>query len=136
MARLQIADLSAVTEAVYQKEFQALHPLLRKEAQLRGQLSRLDAQVSQVRSESHQAEGFHVTGGDVLWHGWESATRRQLNLELAQLRSQKLEAMDRLRKAFGQKQAVETLSAEEQNLKRMKLQKVRMAQGINDNPNR
>ncbi len=73
------------------------------------QLARLDTQLTQIRTDSSQSDGYRVTGADVLWHRWESATRRQLNTELARLRSQKLEALDSLRIAFGRKQAVETL---------------------------
>ena len=124
MARSRISDLGAVTEAAFQKEYQKLRPLLQREARVQNQMARLDAQVSQVRSDSTQTEGYHVTGSDMLWHGWESAARRQLNMELAQLRSQKLAAMDSLRKAFGRKQAVETLSRQEQDQARRKQQKL------------
>lgn len=109
MSRARLSDLSKVTEAAFQKEYQKLHPVLQEEARVMQQLARLDSQLAQVRSESTQSDGYRVTGTDVLWHRWESATRRQLNTELARLRSRKLEAMDGLRRAFGRKQAVETL---------------------------
>ena len=67
--------------------------------------------MQQTRQNSALAEGYRVTGADVLWNGWESATRRQLNMELARLRAQKLSALEALRHAFGRKQAVVELSA-------------------------
>ncbi|MEW2919470.1 hypothetical protein AB1A64_20555 [Ruegeria sp. ANG10] len=111
MKQAALSDLKNVTEAVFQKEYNALRPLLEAEARVQQQLARLDAQVRQSRQDSAAAEGYLVTGTDVLWNGWESATRRQLNMELARIRAQKLSAMDALRRAFGRKQAVTNLSA-------------------------
>lgn len=124
MARARISDLGAATEAVFQKEYQALRPLLQKEAQLQAQLARLDAQLAQVKADSIQTEGYRVTGGDMLWHGWESATRRQLNMEMAQVRAQKLTTMESLRKAFGRKQAVEKLSQQARKQRRREQQRM------------
>ncbi|CUK02995.1 hypothetical protein RUE5091_02439 [Ruegeria denitrificans] len=111
MKHAGLSDLKKITEAVFQKEYNALRPLLETEAHVQQQLARLDAQVLQSRHDSASAEGYCVTGTDVLWSGWESATRRQLNMELARIRAQKLSAMDALRAAFGRKQAVTNLSA-------------------------
>ncbi|WP_170518345.1 hypothetical protein [Ruegeria atlantica] len=110
MKQAALSDLKNVTEAVFQKEYNALRPLLEAEARVQKQLARLDAQVRQSRQDSAAAEGYRVTGTDVLWNGWESATRRQLNMELARIRAKKLSAMDALRTAFGRKQAVTNLS--------------------------
>ena len=59
-----------------------------------------------VAGKARWRMGYRITGTDVLWQGWESSTRRQLNTELARLRAQKLTALDALRAAFGRKQAV------------------------------
>lgn len=110
MKRKQMKDLRVVTEIAYQREQQKLGPLLQQEARILQQLTRLDRQLAEVKTQGAQTDGYKVTGTDLLWHGWESATRRQLNIELARLRSQKLSAMDDLRRAFGRKQAVADLS--------------------------
>jgi len=110
MKKSGLSDLEKVTEAAFQKEYTTLRPLLEAEARVQQQLVRLDAQVRQTRQDSTATEGYRVTGTDVLWNGWESATRRQLNMELARLRAQKLAAMDAVRTAFGRKQAVTNLS--------------------------
>ena len=52
-------------------------------------------------------------GADLLWEGWHSRTRRQLNMDLAKATAQKLRMMDQLRTAFGRKHAVETMAATE-----------------------
>ncbi|WP_371809146.1 hypothetical protein [Ruegeria sp. HKCCD5849] len=98
-----------MTEATFQKKFQELRPILDAEARVRQQLAKLDLQLSQVRTESDKTEGYQVSGTDILWNGWESATRRQLNMQVAQIRAQKLAAVEALRFAFGRKQAVEAL---------------------------
>ena len=105
----RIRELATVADAVFQREHQKLRPLLQREAQLLRQLTRLDSQLAEVKSSSAQAVGYQVTGVDLLWRGWESASRRNLNIELARLRSQKLEAMENLRDAFGRKQAIAEL---------------------------
>ncbi|MCG7521706.1 hypothetical protein [Ruegeria sp. Ofav3-42] len=105
----QISDLEKVTEAAFQREYQSLCPVLDAEARVQHQLACLDAQVQQSRQEIDLAEGYRVTGTDVLWNGWESAARRQLNVQLARLRAQKLAALEDLRIAFGRKQAVASL---------------------------
>ncbi|MBO9448041.1 hypothetical protein [Ruegeria sp. R14_0] len=110
MKRKQLQDLQKVTEAAFQREYQSLRPVLEAEAQLQNQLARLDAQLARTRQEAASTEGYRVTGTDVLWNGWESATRRQLNMQLAGLRAQKLAALSELRVAFGRKQAVAKLS--------------------------
>ncbi|KIC46295.1 hypothetical protein RA28_00285 [Ruegeria sp. ANG-S4] len=112
MKPAQISDLSAVSEAIFQKENQRLRPLLQAEARILQQLARLDNQLAEARTDSSESEGYRVTGTDVLWHRWESTTRRQLNLELARLRAQKMDAMKDLRTAFGRKQAVGELKAQ------------------------
>ncbi len=116
--RRRMTDLLTVTEAGYQREHQKLHPLLQQEARILGRLSQLDKQLAEVNMQCTQTEGYRVTGTDLLWHSWESAARRELNTELARLRSQKLSAMDDLRRAFGRKQAVTELAQRLQQGKR------------------
>ncbi|WP_254055652.1 hypothetical protein [Ruegeria sp. EL01] len=107
----KLSNLKSVTEAVFQKQFQTLRPVLEAEANIQQQLVRLDTQVKQARQDGSKAEGYRVTGTDMLWHGWESATRRQLNLDLARLRAQKREQLDALKAAFGRKEAIARLSS-------------------------
>ncbi|NOE27925.1 hypothetical protein [Ruegeria sp. HKCCD6157] len=118
MTHTQLPDLEKVTNAAFQKQFQALRPILEAEARIKQQLARLDGQLRQARQDSTKVEGYQVSGTDVLWNSWESATRRQLNLQLARTRAQKLAGMEALRTAFGRKQAVETLRKKVQQANR------------------
>ena len=106
----RLTTLSTVAEAVFQREHQKLQPVLQREAQILRQLSRLEAQSMDMKSASARTDGYQITGADLVWHSWEEATRRKLNIELARLRSQKLAAMESLRGAFGRKQAVSELA--------------------------
>ncbi|RLJ97996.1 hypothetical protein [Ruegeria conchae] len=110
MKRDHIESLSSVAEAVFQREHQKLGPLLQHEAKILRQLSLLQAQSVEVKSENSLTKGYQITGADLVWHSWEESTRRDLNIELAKLRSQKLAAIDNLRDAFGRKQAVAELT--------------------------
>ncbi len=123
MKSTKYADFSAVTEAAFQKEYQNLKPVLEEEARIKQQLSRLDGQVQKSRVDAGQTKGYQVTGTDVLWSGWESRTRRQLNMELARVTAQKLASMDALRLAFGRQQAVERLSEMQKAERRLALGK-------------
>ena len=105
----QILPLEKVTDAAFQKQFQQLRPILEAEARIQQQLLKLDTQLNQVRTESRQTEGYQISGTDILWNGWESTTRRQLNMQLAQIRAQKLARLEALRLAFGRKQAIDAL---------------------------
>ncbi len=110
MNRKKLSDLQRATDAVFQKNYQTLRPVIEAEARVQQQLASLNSQVAEVRRDSASAEGYQVTGTDILWNGWESATRRQLNTDLARLRAQKLAAIEQLRAAFGRQQAIRSIS--------------------------
>lgn len=106
----KLSDLVAVTAAAFEKEHQKLRPIMEQEARVQTRISQLDAQLAQVRSTDAEATGYRMAGADVIWYGWEASSRKQLNTELARIRSQKLAMVDGLRQAFGRKQAVEKLA--------------------------
>jgi hypothetical protein len=101
-----LKQMAAVTEAQYLKEHAKIKPILDQEARLRGQLTKLEAQVREARSEADSDMPMKALGADLLWEGWHLNTRRNLNMQLAQVTARKLMAMDRLRQTFGRKTAV------------------------------
>ncbi|MQQ08330.1 hypothetical protein GFB49_07700 [Epibacterium sp. SM1979] len=108
-------QMKRVTEAQYMQEHARVKPILDAEASARAKLAQLDQQVKDAREQSDGdvANGdlaMRSLGADLLWEGWHTRMRRQLNTELAQATAQKLMAMDRLRKSFGRKHAVETMA--------------------------
>ncbi|OIQ33305.1 MAG: hypothetical protein BM562_02725 [Alphaproteobacteria bacterium MedPE-SWcel] len=104
-----LAQMRAVTHAVYLKEHAKVKPILDREAQLRGQLTMLKNQVEQSRSVINSSHEMKALGVDLQWQKWHTNARRDINQELAQITAQKLRAMDKLRHAFGRKHAVETM---------------------------
>ncbi len=119
--KLKMLDqMVAVTEAQYLQEHAKVKPILDREAALRGQLSKLDAQILETRAQADGDHSMRALGADLLWQGWHARTKRELNMQLAQVIAQKLSAMDKLREAFGRKHAVETMAADERKIVRQK----------------
>ena len=123
MKQKMLDQMAAVTEAQYLREHAKVKPILDEEAALRGKLSKLDAQMKETREQSEQDHAMRALGADLLWQGWHSRTRRQLNMELAQVTARKLKAMDQIRKAFGRKHAVETMATQERKNTKMERMK-------------
>ncbi|MFS4581694.1 hypothetical protein [Phaeobacter sp. C3_T13_0] len=113
MKQKMLDQMADVTQAMYLQEHAKVKPVLDAEAQLRGQLAKLDRQIKETREMANSDHAMKALGADLLWQSWHSKTRRQLNMELAQITAQKLRAMDKLRKAFGRKHAVETMATQE-----------------------
>lgn len=103
------SQMSTVTEVMFQREFNSIRGILKEEADLRQSLTRLDAHSDAAKIEQGQDYAMQTIGADILWLAWVSQTRRQLNIELAQVMARKLEAMTHVRKAFGRKEAVKSL---------------------------
>lgn len=108
-----LEQMAAVTEAQYLKEHAKIKPILDHEARLRGQLTKLEVQVREARTEADGDIPMKALGADLLWEGWHLNTRRNLNMQLAQVTARKLMAMDRLRKTFGRKTAVSDMEKAE-----------------------
>ncbi|MEW2911946.1 hypothetical protein [Leisingera sp. JC11] len=113
MKQKMLDQMAAVTAAQYMQEHAKVQPALAREAELRGQLARLNEQVQATREQANGDHAMKALGADLLWQGWHTRTRRQLNMDLAKATAQKLRMMDQLRKAFGRKHAVETMAAAE-----------------------
>lgn len=123
MKQKMLDQMAAVTAAQYMQEHAKIQPVLAREAQLRGQLAKLNDQVQAAREHTDGDQAMKALGADLLWQGWHTRARRELNQELAKATAQKLRSMDQLRKAFGRKHAVETMAADEH--KRHKAEKAK-----------
>ncbi|CRL12402.1 hypothetical protein [Phaeobacter italicus] len=121
MKQKMLDQMASVTEAMYLREHAKVKPVLDAEARLRGQLAKLDRQYQETRELAHSDHAMKALGADLLWQSWHSRSKRQLNMELAQITAQKLRAMDGLRKAFGRKHAVETMAKEERQRRKVEL---------------
>lgn len=108
-ARDTFASVQDVTEARYLAEYRKIQPILAEEARLRGALTRLDDQARAARDVLMDQHAMQATGADIQWQAWVSRTRRQLNVELAQVLARKSAAMEGVRAAFGRREAVKAM---------------------------
>lgn len=109
MSHETLSQISALTETMFQREFSKIREILKEETVLRQSLVQLDAQSKTAEINHAQDCTMKTVGADILWQAWVSNTRRQLNIELAQILARKIEAMVHVRKAFGRKEAVKSL---------------------------
>lgn len=116
MVRQSVLDqMTRVGEALYLREYERIRAVLEEEARITAQIARLDDQVFRIRTEGTGDHGYRSVGADILWQGWESRTRRQLNSELARARAKRLSMMDALKRAFGRKQAIAQIARDEKS---------------------
>lgn len=125
MSRDTLSQMSDVTEAMFQREFSTIQHLLKEESSLRQSLTQLEAQSNTGKINEAQDLSMNTIGADILWQAWVSKTRRQLNIELAQIMAQKIEAMAHIRRAFGRKEAVKRVmeAAHDERRKRVARQR-------------
>lgn len=109
MNRDKLDQMTRAAEAAYLAEHRKIQPLLQEEARLRADLARLQAQADTERQKLAGDLPMQSIGADLLWQGWLVRSRKQLNFELSQVLARKTNAMDRVRHAFGRRNAVETL---------------------------
>lgn len=121
----KLGQMSEVMRALYDREFRAIAAILAEESELRGKLNQLDAQVADNLDVGDNAHSLNVVGAQLLWQGWTSRTRRQLNSDLAQVMAKKLVVMNRVRIAFGRQRAVELMMLTEQRARKHRRAKQR-----------
>lgn len=109
MKQGKISQMSVATQTLFLREYRNIGSILVEEAEIRAKLTRLDARLAQNNGAEADNHMMRAIGADLLWQGWTSRTRRQLNIELAQVLARKSAVMDRVRVAFGRQQAVEFL---------------------------
>ena len=124
MSRKQLKDLHVVAQLRFLQEYAKISDILRDEAQIREQLMRLEQKSRQVEAPADAIQTMSIVGADILWQSWVSRSRRQLNMELAQVLARKSDAIAGFRKAFGKREAVEQmLQMEKDNRKRQQMRK-------------
>ncbi len=100
-------DLSRLTDMIYQADLAKLQKLNAEEAKLRENLKALQTRAH--TAADRQMVPMRQIGADVLWQGWVSRTRQELNIKLAQVLMRKEQMKTDLKRSFGKHQAVEEL---------------------------
>lgn len=111
MTQERLQRLLPVAKAKYEAEFAQVRHLIAAEGRYRTQLARLDALAKDVRQQSLTPGPMQVLGADVLFQKTLDHNRSLLNAELAKVLALKLQAMGKVRRAFGRKHAIETAEA-------------------------
>ncbi|QQA42976.1 hypothetical protein [Pelagovum pacificum] len=103
--------LCQLTDAAYLAEQSGLARMSREAEALRAHLVGLE--VGQVQRAKTLAttgpDEALLSGSDPLWEAWVESRRSDLRTELAQLRARMEAQKDRLRVAFGRRQAAEAI---------------------------
>ena len=82
-------------------------------------ISKLRIQSDQVRAKPEEYYEVKTVGADTLWQAWVSRKHRELNMQLAQVMAEKMNAMDGVRTAFGRQTAVEKLAEQERKIQKL-----------------
>ena len=108
MTRARYDRLLPVAQARYEAEFAAIRGLLSAEAQCRAQLARIDDLAQSAREQAAQPGAMQLLGADVVFQKSLATNRARLNSELARILAHKASAIEKVRLAFGQRQAIQT----------------------------
>lgn len=102
--------LAELTGALYQAEAARMRQLLADERRLREGLARLEAQYAANRTlPEPELNGLRQIGGDMIWQGWASRKKAELQSELARVLGYKGQTIARLRRAYGKSHAVDRM---------------------------
>lgn len=99
----QLAALEKLRSMNSQKELVRIQA---KEAQLRQQLSAIQAYRHDLHGTDPSLTPMRSIGADVLWHKWLDQTQSTLNMSLARLLMQKQSIVQRARKDIGRSETV------------------------------
>ncbi len=115
----QIAQLSKITNAVFQADLARLQAIATEEARLRAAQAELQAVVTESAAlEPLDTLTLKQLGGDLLWKAWTGRKREDLNLKLAAVMARKLHAQDTLRRSFGKAEVARTLEKDSEKARR------------------
>ncbi len=101
--------LLVITQAKYDQQQQSFQKLVSEENRLRAELIRLDVTARQAQSEPIGKQEMRAIGADIIWQGWVTRTKTQLNLKLAQVLALKLHHLAQVKNAYGKVLVVKEL---------------------------
>lgn len=104
------AELAKLTAAMRRAQEARLRAIAAEEAELRGELARLEDLARQSRHlPADELEGLRMVGGDLLWQAFLGRGSADLNVKLARVLARKARSQRDLRRAFGRSLAAETI---------------------------
>lgn len=107
----QLRQLIVITQAQYDHQRQIFAKVLNEETRMREELQRLSDLDKAAGRTQDQIRGMRAIGADLLWRGWLSRSRTELNMQLARVLAIKEHEQEKVRQAFGKVVALEELIA-------------------------
>ena len=110
MTRDTLKDLARLTSAQKSAQEARMQKLISEENEIRRQIADLEESHANARATPpDQMSGLRQIGADILWQGWVSRSRQQLQIKLAQVLARKGAVTRDLRIAHGRNNAAEAL---------------------------
>lgn len=107
----QLRQIAELTEAVFVAKQSGVRALLGREREIESMLAEISTQIERRRrSIDEEWDPAQQAGADPLWEAWIEKRRAKLNMSLARVRAERLEAIEGLREAFGRYSAARELA--------------------------
>ncbi|WP_417718783.1 hypothetical protein [Salipiger sp.] len=97
--------LLTVTELLKDRALESYRKLLAEEAQLKAERDQIDAMREAARSEAANFGAGRMVGADVLWQGWLSRKRSELNQAIIMARVKQAHGVTAAQYAFARDKA-------------------------------
>ena len=110
MTHAPLRDLVRLTAAIRASQEARMQQLVADERRIRAGIAALEAACDDARALSAaDLAGPRRVGADMLWQGWVSRSRQQMQMRLARVLASKGRVLDGLRRAHGRAAASERL---------------------------
>jgi hypothetical protein len=117
------AELEDLTKILKRAQEARVQGIVAEENRLRRAIAELDDKATLAgQLPAERLHDMRSVGADLLWNGWLSRSRRQLNIELAQVLARKGQIMREVRKAHGRNSAAKTILRHEEDAEKSKRQ--------------
>ncbi len=102
-------ELLRITQIAYDRQQDSFQKFVVEENRLRRDLDLLDQSSLRARAGSENNGGMRAIGADIIWQGWVSQSRTQLNQKLARVLVQKSQQLSLVKKAYGKVMVVKEM---------------------------
>lgn len=110
---MDLDQLHRLCDLKHRSSQQKLAAITERENALRAELTKLRGHVAETRCLPPEQAQMRAVGADIIWMRWITKTQSQLNIELAQVLTQKEGLIAQHKRSFGQAQAAQSLAEAE-----------------------
>lgn len=111
MSDSPVKDLMKIAEAIYLREYEGVRKILEQESRILTRIQELEQQSRSVLEQDPGQSRYKNIGAEVQWKAWENRERRNLSIQLAQIRVRKEQQLAGYRIATARKSALEEAQA-------------------------